>query len=72
MGVISKGGIRGENKRPGRACQHCEKGQCKPLALGSLALSQNFFNIRTFKKTKTILDMRYVTRWGQGAALSVD
>ena len=24
MGVISKGGIRGENKRPGRACQHCD------------------------------------------------
>ena len=25
MGVISKGGIRGEKKRPGRACQHCDK-----------------------------------------------
>ena len=24
MGVISKRGIRGENKRPGRACQHCD------------------------------------------------
>ena len=24
MGVISKGGIRGEKKRPGRACQHCD------------------------------------------------
>ena len=23
-GVISKGGIRGEKKRPGRACQHCD------------------------------------------------
>ena len=24
MGVISKGGIRGK-KRPGRACQHCDR-----------------------------------------------
>ena len=24
MGVISKGGIRGGKKRPGRACQHCD------------------------------------------------
>ena len=25
MGVISKGCIRGGKKRPGRACQHCDK-----------------------------------------------
>ena len=40
MGVISKRGIRGENKRPGRACQHCDSVENKILLfLNSLFLN---------------------------------
>ena len=36
MGVISKRGIRGENKRPGRACQHCDLYWLQVIVCGKL------------------------------------